>query len=553
MSPRHVYFDDETSVETAKKELQRLREADPSTQHALINQYQDAKDGKNIAERVLTDTQPNPKEVDALARSMALNTRLEADYQKPFEELLQKETLRLRNQFTHANSFMHSRGYENFDASDLFVRMAFGNGRIILSSPVIMPFHAPDDICFKHDKPNPDMKLFTFGTAAPLEDFSSRLALFSMQADNKSGQHQLCAIPLILVDAAIMSSIQPLTQSGDPNIKEITNRLLLGLQSLVSFGMHDYVHQMILSIADPQTKNLRQTGDSAPLHNLDTEARQSMFRSNHHFRPDAESNINALTNVYELHAELVNRDLWHESFRNTPAIKTNMVRTATQFISDLEMVRRELVKSQGEEFANRFSNYMTTLAMSRFLRVMDINDPALNKPMTLHNGAIDSFVSACEKLALNPLEIDARKAKKLLKYIQLDAIVDSSTTPESPGLLKVFSDNPTVFPNLNKIFHAEKSGEGVKLTGFENVIARGFGAAGKTLNVSALMYNFPEGDGPILNTAKLLDDNYGIVRTGENPIPPDFALPDTFRKAMQQCHAAAAKQLGGSNSPNVGM
>jgi len=540
MGLHHVYFDDEAWVEAAKVRLLALRAADDAAKQMLITQYQAPRgQGKNIAARVLFDEHPDPRMIDTLARSVALGDRLEKDYQKSFEKTLYSEHLRRKKHLSFANDYMESAGFPGFDADGLFVKMGVGNGRVILSNPIIAPFHAPDHICYKHDKPNPDLKLLSFGRPNKIENFHSRLALFSVSTQTNDGKSQICALPLILIDPEVMNAIQSLGQSGDDSVKIAANRLLAGVQSLVPFGMHDYVHQMVLAHTDPQTVNLRRSGDSAPLADFREKERRSMFRDNHLFTPMAENNINMMTNVYELHAELLNRDVWREAFRKMPHIKTSAVRIATQFLCDLETVHGALVVDKGEDFAHRVSGLLSSLAISRLFRVIDVSDAILNQPMKLRDNSAVSFIGACDKLTLNSLDITQGDAARWLESVRIDKIIQPGAAINTPVLLQLFADNAERFPHLHRILEMGRSQENaldaLHLTGFENVVARAFGGSGPMLNTPALMYNFPEGDGPILHTARLLHENHRVMSEG--------SLPAEFTEAMTNYAAAVTSGL----------
>ena len=90
MNSPHIYFDEQASADAAKRTLEKLRQtdADPRAQQKLVNQYQIRSTGKNIAQRVLFDEVPDPKMLDSLARSIAMNERLEQDFHEGFEKTL---------------------------------------------------------------------------------------------------------------------------------------------------------------------------------------------------------------------------------------------------------------------------------------------------------------------------------------------------------------------------------------------------------------------------------------------------------------------------------
>ena len=541
MGSQHIYYDNEVSVDKAKAELLELRQGDnEAAKQSLVNQFE-APRGKrkqNIAQKVLYNDPLDETLVDTLARNVSIIRQLRSDYSRlPFETALHKE-LSIR-QLAFTDSYMHQQGYDEFNAKDLFTQIGVGNGRLLFSSsPVILPFHAPEEICYTHDRPNPDKKLVTFGRPGKIEGLYSTLALVSVDLKNQQGDNQLGLVSVILIDPKVMNAVRDLSQSGHTDIiKNAAKRLMPGLKSLNPYGMHDYVHQMILPITDPQTMNLRLDGDYAPFRNFRLEERSAEIAKNHNFRENADI-IAYTSNQYELHAELVNRDVWRQAFRDNPKVHKGPIWIATQFLHDLETVRDALTNNNQETLANALTCLMLEIGSRRFLRVIDIRDPALETKMSLRTGEKLSFIEACEALNMPPLEVCETRARSWRDNLRLNEVVKPGIVlPENPTLLQIFIDNPGRFPKLSEVVSAAVNDKKAThhLTGLENVVARGFGGAGLVLNVAALMCDFPEGKGPIYNTPGLLEMNRSVMTTASGGMGP---IPENLYDAMRAYHAA---------------
>ncbi len=290
------------------------------------------------------------------------------------------------------NKGVYSQGYDQsqFDAHRLFFEVGIGMGRVVTSLPPILieSFQAND---FMYNDEDIDVPWYLGISKGKVFGYHYAIGFVVRKIYDKNGRPKDYWRPAVMLDREVLDMWD--SQGLTPAILEPMNRI---------FGesIHDTVHQAMMSAANIQAprKSALTAYAEKPL-SVDHEALDMLYgvyNLKHNYY---------IVSKLELHAELTHRDIMRERFKlpGGDDLKEEILKSGIELLTTLTALGSKALEIKGGEKLKDILSYSAAIAMTRFYRLIEMEDPYLNdKRVEISSGRVLSFKEAVDEFSPGP-------------------------------------------------------------------------------------------------------------------------------------------------------
>jgi hypothetical protein len=410
-----------------------------------------------------------------------------------FSDELKKEREKRAEQLKIWNEVVRetASGDQAFDSVRLFDDIGYGLGRVFRSEPFLMPNFATSGISGgRYNEPNTPWLVGDSTRQGVIGDTGYTYGIGFGEL-NIPGSEYKTFPALVCVDRRILSPLLAMKNDKDnPAQQKLATNLISNFREFFNDTIHDFVHQCMFS--DTKGYGHRNKFQSAdpPLYKdgKRLELDNAIWINN----DDAVND--SVASPLERHAELTYRLIWEKIFQKEPKQKMNRIHQATEFLVELENYRKLQVGKVGKENADNMASYLAILAMGRFFRPVNMDDPDLEKLTFDIKGRRISFKQAADELQLpayapvmsdiqdniadDPMVKHVRRSERIsFSHPFMDSGRSSSPSlpDESNAVQRLRKWTGKEFRNeaeLEGVLQAMRQNESPRLTGMDGLQAR---------------------------------------------------------------------------------
>lgn len=305
---------------------------------------------------------------------------------------LAEEHARCKQYLDYWNKGVQSQGYSQsqFDAHKLFFEVGIGFGRVITSLPPLF-IESFQTNSFLYNDEDIDVPWYLSISKGKVfgHDYAIGFVVRKIYDDN--GKPKDYWRPAVILDKEVLDMWDG--QGLLPSILEPMSKI---------FGesIHDTVHQAMMSGA-----NISAPRKPALL----AYAEKPLFIG--HEAKDILHNVYDLKHDYynvsklELHAELTHRDIMRERFKlpGGDDLKEDILRSGIELLTTLKTLGNKALQIKGGEKLKDILSYSAVIAMTRFYRLIEMEDPYLrDKRIGISDGRVLSFKEAVDEFSPGP-------------------------------------------------------------------------------------------------------------------------------------------------------
>jgi len=393
-----------------------------------------------------TGNQEKSREIiyDLVAEKL-LRRKVEEIPVREFSETLHIEHTKQRVRLDALTSRMREIGDKEFDIDRLFIELGVGHGRVIRTNKLrIIPFFANSGISLGTDYEKNTPWSLDIGGSSEFGGYKYALGFIEGPAEDKKGRKKVLWDATLAIDRRVCHALQDFmdiktisVEKKLPKEKFAAMEIEQLLGNFLALTIHDYGHHAMYGDAYVFGGKEYITMDGPPKNYLESRGARSFIAGSHaplyegnerSYEKESiwpmDSGVFGGVSSLEMHAELLNRDIWYSIYAGTEPdgrkIKDNILKQGVTFLVNLEEFRKAVIDSQGPEVAEGMASFLAVVAMNRFYRLIQMKDPDLKqRKVTLRDGREMTFEEAGNRLGLQEYTPNYQDIKE---YEKLDPV-----------------------------------------------------------------------------------------------------------------------------------